>query len=145
MAITAAERTQIIMWLGYPAGMRYTAAIYAIDSAIARLEPSEEDMVRSILVTLKAIDEGTYGTSTSAGVIARAGLKRVDEIEFQDGMAWLNGRLAGRADLVRRLANLLGVEILNGAAGGGGRIPLGWSPRVAGGSRYENSSERKFP
>ena len=125
MAITPDERTQIIMWLGYPAGMRYTAAIYAIDSALARLEPSEEDMIRSILGTLKKIDEGTYGVGASAGVIARAGIKKVDEIEFQDGMAWLNGRLAGRADLVRRLSNLLGVAILNSAAGGGGRIPLG--------------------
>ena len=128
MALTAEERAQVRMYLGYQDPSVFPRVWgYAVNSSLEtnmdRIGPDTELLVRKTLLQLKAIDDGVYGDGTSgnAGAIAQQGIKQLGQGEIE----WFPGgsataRLAFVAGLVRRLAALLGVRNLtedgNGSA-----------------------------
>lgn len=131
MALTEAERAKVRMYLGYQDPAVFPRVWgYAVNSSIEtnmdRIGPETEQLVRKTLLQLSAIDDGVYGDGAGAGgTVAQAGIESLGQGEIK----WFPGgatqaRLAATPALVKRLADLLGVQVLK-SFGSSHPIPLG--------------------
>ena len=114
MALDAAQQAKIRRYLGYADSGR--DQYYDLDGAFSTLSAAGEVEVEAILADIAAID------TKSSAVAGYAGLSRVEDVHFSAGSGFQD--LAGRrAQLVRELANMLGVPIMTGT--GSGYCPRG--------------------
>lgn len=113
MALSATQKAQIRQYLGYPDLYRYKNV--RLEGVLdGNLSAEAETLVAGYLTQLAAIDAVVTGK-----VVSRAGLKRVDEIEFYEGKQRQEVLAIGR-QYVGRLSNALGVPVYGDAFGDSG-------------------------
>lgn len=136
MAFTSAQKAQLRRYLGYPDLWRYknTRLEGAMDAAGE--DPDASALVIADLASLAAIDAKFQAKGMSS-----AGIKRVDEIEFFEGGAVVEGIVRIGRIIIGRISATLGVPLyadyygtrgfpgdgfMGGTGGSGGNlIPLG--------------------
>lgn len=120
MAVTALQQSRIRYFLGFPAKFDdvypfLTAAIATIDG-----DTQAEARLAEILASLDLVE-----AKLSGAVLSTAGLKRVEDVEWFQGMASAQVRGIGRT-YCQRLALLLGFDKPRADVfGGTGSGPLG--------------------
>lgn len=108
MALDDAEKAKIRRWLGYPdPSVNVSDPQWAIEANMDEVSAAGETEIDSILTRLDAI--WTQGGS----ILARAGLKRVEDIEFYGGGDANEALGLAGNELADMLANLLGVAVLH--------------------------------
>jgi len=129
MALTDAQKAKIRSYLGYSAvygpSDTYRHNRNDLDQAMAVIDAEAELLVEADLALIDTL----WGQFTSSsGIVAKAGLKRVDDIEFYQGGQVKDFRSVGGA-LVDKLAAYFGVpkagDIFGSGGLCGGVIPLG--------------------
>jgi|SRR6185369_3257819 len=123
---TEMEKAQIRLYLGYPDHFRYRHT--RLESVLTRLSPESEVLVQKALENLATIES----TLLTAGG-DEAGVKRVDEIWFDNG--WRRAseiRKSGRM-YVTRISIITGVPIYSDVFGRSGYLGDSFTN---GGSRY---------
>lgn len=117
MAFTLDEQAQIRLYLGYPDIFRYQntrlEGVIAVDGA---LHLEAEAVVRTALANLVNVENAILNSG-----IARAGLKRVDEIEFFASRTLTELRRWGRM-YAGRISITLGVPIYSDVFGDEGYL-----------------------
>ncbi len=104
MGLQLAERQRVRTLLGFPNRFRFAST--RLESMLITLDDEAVDQVRGILVNIATVDN----LILSIG-LANLGLKRVDEVWFQDGVTQINQqRKAGRI-FIGQLSIILGVPI----------------------------------
>ena len=123
MALTELQQAKCRLWLGYMRGKDLNPHLeYRFDA----LNSSEESIVVDTLTKLDATDDTVAGLATDNVL----GVHKVDEIETKDGdmtreyTDWQR-RLISRLESVFAVKRAFDVFSEDGAAGGGGLIPLG--------------------
>ena len=117
--LSETQKTSIRSYLGYSRRLEYSSTL---EGAMDEVSATEETLIASILASLDALVSGATTTASAPGI------KKVDEVEFQDSPGGLLVNSQQALFHVRRLASILGVEI--GAqcpylTQAGGPIPLG--------------------
>lgn len=119
------QKAQTRLYLGYPDHFRYKNT--RLESVLDNLSAEAETQVTSVLASIVIVETALL----SAGVTA-AGLKRVDEIWFENGSKRASEiRKSGRM-FVSRLSIIAGVPIYSDVFGTGGYLGDSFS---SGGSR----------
>lgn len=126
MAFTDEQRAKIRRYLGWSDVHLQRDWAWALESAMDVVggRPEVQSLVEQELTALDAI---WSSFTSSSGVLAKAGLKRVDDIEFYQGAQIRDYRSIG-ASLCDALAAHFGVRKYRDIFGGGacgGLIPLG--------------------
>lgn len=120
MALTATQKAQIRLYLGFPDGFRYRNT--RLESVMDNLSPEAELQITALLTSLATVDTQILTGTTTA--ITASVVKRVDEITFHDpiigtNLAFKNGKDAGRY-LAGRISIILGVPFNTNAFGTSG-------------------------
>lgn len=118
MALADTQKAQIRRWLGYPDPLVTTLIRYPLEGNMDELSPAGEVQVEAILEGLSAIE------AQVASVRTRAGLKRVEDIEFYGSGDAHQALGLDANDLVDQLAAILDAPVLHhptnaGRFGGG--------------------------
>lgn len=107
MALSDAQKADIRRWLGYPdPSVSSTTTRWAIEANMDEVSAAGETVIGEILTRLDAI--WTQVTSLRS----RAGLKKVEDIEFFGGGDGLDVMGMEGNDLVDQLARTLDVRVL---------------------------------
>lgn len=142
MAFTTTQQAQIRMYLGYPDLFRYKDTRLEGIITGTNFSAEAESLVTDILNQLVALDARLAGSGGVVGsAVAKAGVKKLDEIEFFQGQNITDLRKIGR-QLATRLSNMLGVPFYGDAFGEGGYIGDSYS---AGGLGRANSGRNVIP
>lgn len=118
--LTDHEKTRVRFYLGVSSIHRYLNP--RLEGLWGALDTDAEFIIQEILGQLAVIDSRLFGTDGEAGFAAKAaGIKAVEEIQFQTGAAPVDVSLRklGRA-LVGRLSSMLGVPVYADVYGAGG-------------------------
>lgn len=115
MALTATQKSQLRIFLGYPARFHQTQP--ELEQAILALEgvPDDEAQVATLLAKLTTAVTGIDARLEDA--YDRLQAKKVGSIELNDGEIGAL-RSEGRR-VIRRIASLMGVKVRADAYGGG--------------------------
>lgn len=146
MALTATQKAQIRLYLGYPDHMRYIHT--RLESVLTNLSAEAETLVSAALTNLAVVDTGIATGAASAATAAAAtaaGIKRVDEVWFfsgsegngQTSIAFRNLKDAGH-HYVSRISIITGVPIYSNVFGREGYRGDSFS-RSGGGGRRNGS------
>lgn len=115
MALTATEKAQIRLYLGYPDYFRYKHT--RLESVLDNISPESEALIRDSLTKLTTVETAILDAGTNT-----AGLKRVDEIWFENGSKRsLEVRKTGR-QYVSRISIITGVPIYSDVFGSTGYL-----------------------
>ncbi len=102
--LTDSQKAQIRLYLGYPDFFRFKHT--RLESVLSRLSPEAEDLIAIALAKLEAVEVAI----TDKGVDT-AGIKRVDEVWFENGWrAATEIRKTGRM-YVSRISIITGVRL----------------------------------
>jgi hypothetical protein len=139
MAFTNAEFTKIRAVLGYPNAFRYKNV--RLESALVQADADGEVYIRAELAAIAEVD----ATLLSDGVgFSSAGVKKVDEIEFQTGngaSTVTNLKKLGRHH-IGRISAFFGTPIHTDYYGEGGYPGDSWSDGMGTPYRGGNSEVR---
>lgn len=124
MAFSEVQKAQIRRYLGYPDVYRYanTRLESAIDVVGSR--PESQTLIESDLAALVAIE-----SKLSTTVLASAGVRKVDEIEFFERGNLETARKEGRR-ICSRLSVTFGVPLAGNVFGESGYCGDGWMQNV---------------
>ncbi len=128
-----AEKQRVRLYLGYPSAFRFAST--RLEGMLDTLDDEAVDQIRGIMVQIVAVD-----TLISTIGLQNLGIKRVDEIWFQDGVTQINQqRKAGRI-FIGQLSIILGVPINADYYGQGGYPGDSFAPGLgrANGTRHYN-------
>lgn len=110
MALTDAQKVKVRRYLGYSAV--FSSQRDYLSTVFINMSDAVTDEVVDILDAIAEIDANLASTSG-----AQAGIIQVEEVRWDPGSK-LSTAMADRARLITELANLLGVQIMNGSGGG---------------------------
>lgn len=124
MSFSDAQKTQIRRYLGYPDV--YRQANTRLESAIDVVggRPDTQAIIETDLAALVAIE-----AKLSGSVLASAGVKKVDEIEFYQNGASTNVRKEGRR-ICGRMSITFGVPLAGDCFGTGGYGGDSWMSNI---------------
>lgn len=126
--LTDTEKAQIRLYLGYPDHMRYQHT--RLESVLNNLSAEAEVLVRAQLTKLETVETALLENGTEG-----AGIKRVDEIWFENGsIATTQVRKTGR-QYVARISIITGVSIYSDVFGSAGYLGDSFSRSGSGGRR----------
>lgn len=129
MAFTNAELIRIRSVLGYPNAFRYKNV--RLESALVQVDSDGETYIRAELAAIQEIDTAIR---TGGDAFDSLGIKRVDEIEFQNGTASsveMRARALGRVH-ISRISSFFGVNIHSDYYGSAGFPGDWWSDGMGG-------------
>ena len=112
MALTDAEKIKVRRYLGYNVN---APANDFLGRTLADLSAAAATEVSGILTQIAAIDTAT---TTAASSASRAGIKRVEDVEFFGAGSSFAAQSGERDRLIDELASMLGVPRQNGTSGG---------------------------
>lgn len=139
MAFTNAELIRIRSVLGYPNAYRFKNV--RLESALVQVDTDGEAYIRAELAAIAAVDAALR---VGGDAFDTLGIKKVDEIEFQNGRS--NSQVEGAKAMGRvsiaRISSFFGVEVHSDYYGQGGFPGDWWSGGIGGHS--SNSFEMKF-
>lgn len=108
MALTQVQKVEILKFTGWPYGAVEPGHIdfnnkvsSVLDSIPLYLEPMVIDMIAAI----KAVD------AQQASSVSKHGVKRIDDIEFFEGMSNTGAQQSRKSSLIAELAALLGLSL----------------------------------
>lgn len=108
-ALTAAQKAQIRLYLGYPSLFRYKDT--RLESTFDALDQEAIDLIATNLAAIQVVETAIVGVE-----INKAGLKRADDIEFYNGKSMSEIKSYGRM-YVSRVSIVLGVPIYSDVFG----------------------------
>lgn len=111
--LTATQKAQIRLYLGYPDFFRYKHT--RLESVLENLSPESELLIVDALTKLVTIEDASLEAGT-----AGAGVKRVDEIWFETGTVRTTEIKKTGRQYVGRLSIITGVPIYSDVFGSGG-------------------------
>lgn len=114
MSLTLSQRSSIRLYLGYPDVYRYKDT--RLESVFESISDEAEALIVSALASITTVE------AQIAAVQAAAGLKRVDDIWFQDGQSMLNGLRRQGRQYVSRISITLGVTVYSDVFGVAGYL-----------------------
>ena len=112
MALTAAEKIKVRRYLGYPTVVPSNDFLGRTMNDLSAEAATE---ISAILVQIAAIDSAAISAASASG---RAGIKRVEDVEFFGAGSSFAAQDAMRAKLVNDIANMLGVPLFSSSGGG---------------------------
>ncbi len=113
--LTDMQKAQVRLYLGYPDHFRYKHT--RLESVLDRLSPEAETLVARALEKLESIETVLLEAGTEG-----AGLKRVDEIWFENGTVRTSEiRRSGR-QFISRISIITGVPIYSDVFGSQGYL-----------------------
>ena len=112
MALTDAEKIKVRRYLGYNVN---APANDFLGRTLTDLSAAAATEISSILTQIAAIDTVTTGAASTA---SRAGIKRVEDVEFFGAGSSFSAQTGERNRLIDELASMLGVPRASGSAGG---------------------------
>ena len=121
MALTDAERVKVRRYLGYSVLAPTNDWVGRTLTDLAT-RPAAEAEVQAILAAIADVDEAIAAASSST---SRAGLKRVEDVEFFGGPGALSTMTADRDRLISELSDLLGIPRASSGARNGGAMMRG--------------------
>lgn len=113
--LTDTQKAQIRLYLGYPDMLRYRHT--RLESVLLNLSPEAEVIVAGCLTTLVTVEAAILEAGTSG-----AGLKRVDEIWFENGTVRSSEIKKTGRQYVSRISITLGVPIYSDVFGSQGYL-----------------------
>lgn len=102
--LTETQKEQCRVFLGYPDMYRYRHS--RLESVLTNLSPEAETMIADVLGKIATVDTALLDAGTNL-----AGLKRVDEIWFENGKVRVTIVVALGRRYVNRLSIILGVPV----------------------------------